>query len=158
MTSILQSRAASTIAIECLLKDKTSGLTHERGSTVGIHAVDRHGTGTTLEQELDDVWHVQPGSHTERGHVVDRVLGGVEREKGNVRVRNGDADDVEAVLRHEGRVGRVDGFPSADSDGNGEPVAAEWGGTYLSAVSAQVSTVRPEVSEALMSAPASRAS
>lgn len=40
----------------------------------------------------------------------------------------------------------------------GRAVAAERTGTYLSAVSAHVSTVRPEVSEALMSAPASRAS
>lgn len=96
-----------------------SGLTHQRCRTIGIHAINRDGTRATLEQELYDLGHIEPSSHTQRSHVVDRVLGRVEGEKRYVRMRSCDANDVEAVLGHEGRVGRVDGLPSVSSDGNG---------------------------------------
>lgn len=41
-------------------------------------------------------------------------------------MRDGDTDDIEAVLRHERRVGRVDGFPSFESDRSGKQDDRWW--------------------------------
>lgn len=97
-----------------------SRLTHQWRSAISIHAIDRDGAGAALEQELYDLGHVEPSGHTKGSHVVDRVLWRVEGEKRDVRVRGCDADDIETVLGHERRVGRVDGLPPVGATGSGE--------------------------------------
>ena len=69
--------------------------------------------GAALEQELDSIRHVKPGSYANWGHVIDRVLGCVEGEEGDVGVRGSNVDDAKAVLGHERYVGCVDSLPSA---------------------------------------------
>jgi len=96
-------------------------LTHQWSSAIGVSAVNRDRASAAFEQEPDDAGHVEPGGHAEGGNVVYGVLRGVEGVERYVWVYKGDAKDVETVLGHKRRVGRVDCLPSrGEMRGGGE--------------------------------------
>jgi hypothetical protein len=121
-----------------------------------VHTIHRDGFRAILEKDPNSLDHIQPRRHSKRCYAVHGMLWRVEREKRDIRVPQEYSENVEPACGHEARVRRVNLVPANPRRvhklnlNGGRQICA-----HLSPATAQVMTVLPASSRALMSALAS---